>query len=474
MSRARYYLVTVSSQSIFIKNTKLSMLDVGNNKRQGSSGGLSSRPSQISPEIRRDRGTTLHRQNRSSSPQPTAAQREEQALKNRRGLQPSRQGQRYGSADAIERRSNPVTSRKERSPNIRGMSADAAERWSNPANSRKQPPNLRGMSADAAETWSNPVENREARLGSNRRPTPHQPPSKVSRAPTPKIAKRSDSDPNQTGNWFTHSWNTASDWMQRNSQTISNVGHTILDGAGFLPVVGAAADVVNGVWYAAEGKETDAAFSFGAAVPGVGDAFAAARGVNRLTRAASVVGRATNVAGVAEGGINSVQYGREGDWRSAGLAASSAIFGGVNTPRVPRRPGTVANISGDAGDAAYDVIRNVAPAPSTLHLKGLKPALGERTINGYVDRMVENAGGEITSFRPSGKLVNRAGHSGTHYIGNSEAAHFHMPYRDVAPDGTVREGISGRKGQVVPAENRHVAELYKALDTGRWKTKGHR
>lgn len=43
-----------------------------------------------------------------------------------------------------------------------------------------------------------------------------------------------------------------------------------------LPVVGAAADVANGVWYAAEGNYTDAALSFASAVSGVGDAVGAA------------------------------------------------------------------------------------------------------------------------------------------------------------------------------------------------------
>ncbi len=127
-------------------------------------------------------------------------------------------------------------------------------------------------------------------------------------------------------------------------------GHGALDVAGFVPVVGAAADGINGLWYAAKGDRTNAALSFGAAVPGVGDAVAAARGVNRLTQVARGVGRATDFAGVAEGGISSVQSAREGDWRNAASALGSTFPGGVNTP-IPRRPGPVANVTGDATPA---------------------------------------------------------------------------------------------------------------------------
>lgn len=57
----------------------------------------------------------------------------------------------------------------------------------------------------------------------------------------------------------------------------SDVGHGALDLLGFIPGFGAAADVVNGLWYAAEGNYADAALSFVSAVPGAGDAAAAAK-----------------------------------------------------------------------------------------------------------------------------------------------------------------------------------------------------
>ncbi len=50
------------------------------------------------------------------------------------------------------------------------------------------------------------------------------------------------------------------------------IGHGALDLLGFLPGLGAAADVANGLWYMAEGNYVDAGMSFLSAIPGVGDA----------------------------------------------------------------------------------------------------------------------------------------------------------------------------------------------------------
>jgi hypothetical protein len=209
-----------------------------------------------------------------------------------------------------------------------------------------------------------------------------------------------------------------------------DIGHGVLDAAGFIPVVGGVADLANAGWYAAKGDKVNAALSAAAAIPFAGDAFAAgklglkaAKGAEKLAETGTVAGR------------------------------------------------VAANVTDEVAEAVNVGGRNVAPAPSTLHTRGNRPDLAERTINGYVNTNVERAGGEITSLRPSGREINRAGQSGTHNIGDSEAAHFHERYRDVAPDGTVREGI---RKKAVKAEERHVRELYKALDEGRTRTKKDR
>ncbi|MBC9731202.1 hypothetical protein H8R17_43140, partial [Streptomyces sp. TRM68367] len=58
---------------------------------------------------------------------------------------------------------------------------------------------------------------------------------------------------------------------------LSDLGHTALDAAGMIPVVGAVADVANGAWYAAEGDYLDAGISFAGAIPVIGDAALGAR-----------------------------------------------------------------------------------------------------------------------------------------------------------------------------------------------------
>ena len=58
---------------------------------------------------------------------------------------------------------------------------------------------------------------------------------------------------------------------------LAAIGHGALDLLGFIPGIGAAADVANGLWYAAEGNYVDAAMSFVSAVPGVGDAAGAGK-----------------------------------------------------------------------------------------------------------------------------------------------------------------------------------------------------
>lgn len=55
------------------------------------------------------------------------------------------------------------------------------------------------------------------------------------------------------------------------SAAAASIGHTALDGAGFIPVVGAVFDVANGVWYAVEGDWTNAGLSALGAIPGFGD-----------------------------------------------------------------------------------------------------------------------------------------------------------------------------------------------------------
>jgi hypothetical protein len=67
------------------------------------------------------------------------------------------------------------------------------------------------------------------------------------------------------------------------------VGHAALDVAGMVPVIGEAADVANGIWYAAEGNYEDAALSMAAAVPGIGMAATAAKYAKKGAKAVDAV-----------------------------------------------------------------------------------------------------------------------------------------------------------------------------------------
>lgn len=59
--------------------------------------------------------------------------------------------------------------------------------------------------------------------------------------------------------------------------TWKKIGHTTLDVAGMVPVVGEAADLANAGWYTAEGDYTNAALSAASAIPGAGYAANAAK-----------------------------------------------------------------------------------------------------------------------------------------------------------------------------------------------------
>ena len=76
---------------------------------------------------------------------------------------------------------------------------------------------------------------------------------------------------------------------------LSTLAHGALDVLGFVPGVGAAADVANGILYAAEGNWGDALMSFVSAVPVVGDGVAAGK------MGAKIAGNALSAAGATKG-----------------------------------------------------------------------------------------------------------------------------------------------------------------------------
>ena len=71
---------------------------------------------------------------------------------------------------------------------------------------------------------------------------------------------------------------------------VMDIVHGVLDVAGFIPVVGAVADVANAVIYAAEGDWGNAALSVVSAIPAFGDGIGAVtKGGKLLLKGAKLV-----------------------------------------------------------------------------------------------------------------------------------------------------------------------------------------
>ncbi|MFB7516554.1 SpvB/TcaC N-terminal domain-containing protein [Streptomyces sp. NPDC056144] len=77
------------------------------------------------------------------------------------------------------------------------------------------------------------------------------------------------------------------------------IGHTALDVAGMVPVVGEAADLANAGWYAAEGDALNAGLSLASAVPGAGYAANVAKYGNKVVDAAQAAKAANNAGDAA-------------------------------------------------------------------------------------------------------------------------------------------------------------------------------
>lgn len=78
--------------------------------------------------------------------------------------------------------------------------------------------------------------------------------------------------------------------------SLSDVGHTVLDLAGLVPVLGAPADGINAVWYAAEGDWVNAGLSATGMIPIAGEAATAAKLGNRAVDAVRGADEAVDAA----------------------------------------------------------------------------------------------------------------------------------------------------------------------------------
>jgi len=96
--------------------------------------------------------------------------------------------------------------------------------------------------------------------------------------------------------------------QKQGGMSASDIGHTVLDVAGLIPVVGTAADLVNAGWYAAEGDYVNAGLSALGAIPGIGDAATATKlGVKGADAAIGAAKAADDVADGAKSGSQSLR-----------------------------------------------------------------------------------------------------------------------------------------------------------------------
>ncbi len=122
---------------------------------------------------------------------------------------------------------------------------------------------------------------------------------------------------------------------------IGDHAHTGLDLAGFLPVVGTAADLANAGLYAAEGDYVNAGLSAASAIPIAGDAAAAARlGARGMDAVRNVgdeaVGAADEVLGVADEVVDAPRVGDNVKPFGGGGPPSSPNAGDVYSERARR------------------------------------------------------------------------------------------------------------------------------------------
>jgi len=105
---------------------------------------------------------------------------------------------------------------------------------------------------------------------------------------------------------------------------LSDIGHTVLDVAGLVPVLGAPADALNGVWYAAEGDWVNAGLSAAGMIPFVGEAAVAAKLGNR---AVDAVRAGDEVVDAARAGDEVADAARAGDEVADAARAGDEVAG---------------------------------------------------------------------------------------------------------------------------------------------------
>jgi Domain of unknown function (DUF4157) len=246
-----------------------------------------------------------------------------------------------------------------------------------------------------------------------------------------------------------------------------DVGHAALDVAGFIPVVGAVADVANAAWYLAEGDYANAALSGISAIPGIGDAiggvakggkaaFKLAKGSNMLGKANKLLPNAGKLVSKAGGLVNKV---------SSGAGKLVGKVGGLAN-KIP--PGVKSAFN--KGMSGFNKVMNIADkvgtgvdVATTAHYLA-QGDYGNALVSGISAIPGVGKGGKGIFNRAKGsKLFNKAGKG----IGKVGGLANKVPSGIKSLVGKGKGGLSAAKNKL----NRGVSGLNNKLRRGKGKPK---
>ena len=225
----------------------------------------------------------------------------------------------------------------------------------------------------------------------------------------------------------------------------SEIGHTVLNVAGMVPVIGAPADAINAGWYAAEGDWGNAALSAATAIPGVGDFVGGARlGTTALkmaedgakaerlikdaTEAASTAKKAEKALGeakAAEGAGKGAEVAGEGAKEVAKAAKTTGQAGAAGKAdlALTYKPGWTAAQKAEADAKVQildqgDTVVTAAKRSGTSAARRYEKAGGQSVPNSDIDHMVDlQLGGSdtVSNMWPLNSSVNRSLGSQIHH-----------------------------------------------------------
>jgi hypothetical protein len=131
--------------------------------------------------------------------------------------------------------------------------------------------------------------------------------------------------------------------------------------------------LANAAWYAAEGDYKNAAFSAASAIPGAGDAAAAARLGARGMDAAQGIRRGAEAVDMTMGTAEGLQAVQAGDYQSAAMSFAGVV-GGARSPGDSSGGNSSSGGSGNGGSGSSG-----SGSDGGLENRGDYPAPGERT-----------------------------------------------------------------------------------------------